>query len=139
MTHVGRARSLLGVPWAHQGRDPSIALDCIGLVVLAFEVPASLDIVDYPRNPVHRANLLDDALEAYFGPPVDDVPRVGDVVTIGFSRRLLPRHVAIIGDGFEGGLSLIHTDSKVGRVVEHPIDSRWHRRICNVYRAGGEP
>lgn len=128
MRQVERARSLLGVPWEHQGRNPAIAIDCIGELIFAFEIYAP--IPTYGRDPVDTQ--LEDALRAQFGPPVTDGPKVGDVVVLAFGKRL--RHVAIVGDDIYGGLSLIHTDSIVKKVVEHPLDAKWAARIKEVYR-----
>lgn len=136
MTPSERARSLIDVPWAHQGRNIKIAIDCIGLLVFAFNVPAHMDRIDYPRNPVNGE--LDRSMELFFGPAVQlrTELRANDAVSIGFGNRLRARHVAVVGDCREGGLSLIHTDSKVGRVVEHAIDARWERCIQGIYRLG---
>jgi cell wall-associated NlpC family hydrolase len=133
MKHVETARSLLNVPWVHQGRDPAIGIDCAGLVLLAFEMH---DPTTYGRHP--HAGLFEQRCEHHLGPPVDDEPRVGDVVLLGFGRRGPSRHIGIIGDYIYGGLSIIHTDSVVGRVVEHPFDDKWRRRVRKVYRRGGD-
>lgn len=128
MIQVERARALLGVPWEHQGRNINIAIDCIGLLVYAFEIDAP--IPTYARNPTE--GKLEAAMRDYFGPPVTDGIRVGDVVVIAFGKTL--RHVAIVGDDIYGGLSLIHTDSIVKKVVEHPLDDKWNRRVTETYR-----
>lgn len=129
MRQVELARSLLGVPWKHQGRDPAVGIDCAGMLLLSFEVE---DDTVYGRNP--HAGLFEQRCEAHLGPPVDDEPRVGDVVLLGFGVAGVARHIAILGDYIYGGLSIIHTDSVVGKVVEHPFDDKWKRRVRAVYR-----
>ena len=129
MRQVEIARSLLGVPWAHQGRDPAVGIDCAGMLLLAFDVE---DDTVYGRHP--NEGLFEQRCEAHMGPPVDDEPRVGDVVLLGFGAHGAARHIGIIADYIYGGLSIIHTDSIVGKVVEHPFDDKWKRRVRAVYR-----
>lgn len=129
MRQVERARELLNVPWIHQGRDPAVGVDCAGLLLYAFEAK---DDTVYGRNPTD--GLFERRCEAHLGPPVTDGIRVGDVVLLGFGHRGPGRHIGIIGDYPFGGLSIIHTDSVVGRVVEGRFDGRWQRRVRKVYR-----
>lgn len=130
MRQVERARELLNVPWVHQGRDPTVGVDCAGLLLYAFEVR---DDTVYGRNPVGD-DLFAQRCEAHLGPSVTDGIQVGDVVLLGFGHRGRGRHIGIIGDYLFGGLSIIHTDSIVGRVVEGRFDGRWQRRVRGVYR-----
>lgn len=125
------ARQYLGVPWQHQGRNPSFALDCIGLLVVCERERGYVvrDQSGYPRNP--SGDLLESALREHYGPPVESL-QPGDAVSMKFRGPV--RHVGIIGAHPTGGLSLIHTDSHVGRVVEHRLDDRWRARIVNAYR-----
>lgn len=130
MDHVSKARALLGVPWVHQGRDPKTGIDCIGLGLLAFEVTSRADYGRHPHNGMLRSHLIE-----HFGEPVEDAPRVGDVLELaGSARSRVGRHVAIVGDYRYGGLSLIHTDNQVGCVTEHELDDHWMRRITGVFR-----
>ena len=135
MEHVDIARSLLDVPWEHQGRDPSIGIDCVGLLVLSFKAKQQPADRSYARHPQHGA--LEARLEYHFGPPVTDDIRVGDVVAMaGSVRSRTVRHVGIIASNESGRLTLIHTDSIVGKVVEHPLDDRWRSMVRAVYRRG---
>ena len=130
MKQIEVARSLLGVPWRHQGRDPAIGIDCIGLLLLAFD---AADDTVYGRNPTN--GLLAARCEHHLGPPVADGPLVGDVLLLGFGVAGEERHIGLIAnDEVYGGLSIIHTDSVVGKVVEHPFDEKWQRRVRKVYR-----
>lgn len=52
----------------------------------------------------------------------------GDVLTLKVETA--PCHVAIVGQRPDGVLTLIHAYSGgLAKVVEHPIDYRWRRRI----------
>lgn len=124
------ARSLIGVPWKHQGRNRNVAIDCVGLLIIAFDTE---DTTAYARDPANGA--LEARLKYHFGEPVGssaDDAQAGDVVLMRYGK--VPRHVGIIANGIDGRLSLIHTDSNVGRVVEHALDEKWKRRVCGVYR-----
>jgi cell wall-associated NlpC family hydrolase len=133
MILVDAARAYLGVTFEHQGRNPAVGIDCAGLLVLAFAdcgvtVP---DRTDYGRDPYGGTleAMADAALGARIG--LDDL-RPGDVVAIDYAGAC--RHVALLGDYLYGGLSLIHTDSMVGKVVEHRMDDKWRRRIVAAWR-----
>lgn len=128
------ARRYLGVPWKHQGRDRVRGLDCIGLcVVCAQDLGWTVrDQSGYPRDP--HGNVLEGALREHFARVPDMRP--GDVVSIRFAGPV--RHVAIVGEYMYGGLSLIHSNSRVGKVVEHRLDDHWRNQIVNVYRRPAE-
>lgn len=127
----------------HQGRDPKVGIDCIGLLALACRdaglACANEDRNDYSDRP-HRG-LLESHLERIFGPPrPSDSMQVDDIVSMRYGGPV--RHVGIVGKNLYGGewhLSLIHTDRLVGKVTESRITedlfSR-HKRlmIVGVYR-----
>lgn len=131
------ARAYLGTPFLHQGRNPAIGIDCVGLGQLAcrdcgVETP---DWTDYWRDPAR--GVLEKRLRQVFGDPVRHLSP-GCIVSIDFAGQT--RHVAIVGQLADGRLSLIHTASNVrcgkesGRVVEHSLDDRWRKRITGIYR-----
>jgi cell wall-associated NlpC family hydrolase len=128
---VATARRYLGTPFRHQGRGD--ALDCVGL---AFQVARDLglepeDRAAYGRQP-HGLELKRE-LDARLRPIAKDQAQPGDVVLLAW-RRLMPAHAAILGDGPDGALVLIHADGQVGRVVEHRLDREWWGRIVCAYR-----
>ena len=127
------ARQFIGVPFAHQGRNPAVALDCIGLACCSFAVAGmtrylAFDRVDYARTP--HGGLLEAQLAAALGAPVDGL-QPGDLAAFRMGGAV--RHVGIIAEG-NNGLNVIHTWSDIGRVVEHRLDDKWRRRIAYVYR-----
>ena len=127
------ARRFIDVPWQHQGRNPDIALDCIGFVSEAERLLGGNppDRADYARHP--DSERLDAVLRDYFGPPVPKASmQPGDVVSM--RGRGAVRHVAIIGRHPLGHLTLIHASTQQMRVVEQGIDARIQRLIVNVYR-----
>ena len=119
------ARSYLGVPWKHQGRD-RLGIDCIGLVVACLRDcgHSPPDRTDYGRDP---NGALVDALTASCVP----VPlQAGAIALVRYGRE--HRHVAVVGSD-ANGLTMIHADSHRRRVVEHPIDARWRKRIVSCW------
>lgn len=127
------ARAYLGVPFRHQGRSRN-GLDCIGLLVMALaDYGRSVeDVTTYGKDP--HNGLLEENLTREFGPAIPkEEARPGDLAAIAYTRRVT-RHVAVLGEYTEGGLSLIHTDQSLGRVVEHRLDSKWAKLIMGVWR-----
>lgn len=137
------ARAYIGVAFGHQGRNPRVAIDCIGLLVLACRDVgwwhyADQDYTGYSRHP--HQGLLEQHLDRIFGPPVCLRPNLadlhyGDVVALRYGGPV--RHVGIVGEQDYGGKTLptlIHTDSQLGRVTEHRIDAAWLEKIVRVYR-----
>lgn len=131
------ARLFIGIPFRHQGRDPMIGIDCVGLLVLAAQMcdlpQAAGDFAGYGRDP--HNGLLESHLTSLFGSPLPASQlRPGDIVTVDF--RGATRHVGVVGRLPDGRLSLIHTSYFVGRVTEHGIDAKWMKRLRGVYRVG---
>lgn len=137
---IDRARSMLGTPFLHLGRDEH-GIDCIGLLAYAKAYPAS-KLPPYPRDPYR--GLLEQQLDAVLGrpwrtytdagAPVADL-QPGDVLAMAYKR--VCRHVGMVAQHptLPGQLSVIHTDSTLGEVTEHRLDEKWLRRIRRVYRS----
>ena len=124
-TIVSRARSVLGVRFRPQGRDPAYGLDCVGLVAWAAgleDVPA--DYALRGGDPAAIAALLDG-----FGRRVETA-LPGDVLL--FAAGAAQFHLAV-----STGEGLVHADAALRRVVERPgppPDRPIPRRRC-----GGNP
>jgi cell wall-associated NlpC family hydrolase len=130
-------RQCVGTPWVHQGRKPHVGFDCAGfgkhwLDLRGYKV---IDRKDYGRDP--DGSLYDEMCRV-LGPPVAlgsgaySSARKGYMVMIQYSPNN-PRHVGVIGE-FQSEPYLIHADSHHKKVVEHPIDARWAKRIVGVWR-----
>lgn len=134
---LARLRQLvaLGVPYVHQGRDLN-GIDCIGAWTYAFqyegEVPA------YPENPVNGE--LERNLRRVLGEPVLERPESAellcplDLLSMQYAGPV--RHLAVVVPhiSIPRALSIVHTDSRLGRVTEHILDGRWLRRVVRVWR-----
>lgn len=133
------ARRYVGASWVHRGRSPD-QLDCVGLaVVAAQDIGWSVeDLFDYRRHA--SGGKLEAQIELNLGSPVMTRGaslqnlQPNDVVTLRYGKHGRIRHVGVVGVHPEGGLSLIHADGHIGRVVEHRIDPQTLSRIANVYR-----
>ena len=130
---VTEARKWIGTPYHHQGRLRGIGVDCIGLL---FGVGAKLGIRNrdkdsykrYRRRPPKGAGMLLD-LDETCGARIDD-PQSGDIAVFWMnasSKRA--QHIAIVSDR-----GLIHTHSRVGKVVEHRFSDWWRERLICGYR-----
>ena len=121
---VSAARLLIGTPYLHQGRKPGPngGTDCIGVPVMVAWMrklkPLSWNIDDYRRIPDGhslmrhlRAEMASEVGQADMQP--------GDLAVFDWGR--FPHHVGILGDYDLGGLSLIHADNRLKRVVEQRL------------------
>lgn len=125
---VARARALIGVRFRPQGRSAALGLDCVGLVVVAHDLPGDAIRRDYALRGVERA-----AVEAGLAPWFRRVARTqaapGDVVLIEVAAGVLHLGIAS-GDG------VIHADVRYG-VVERPGVMAWPILAVFRRRTGG--
>lgn len=136
---IQRARTMLKVPFLHLGRN-EYGVDCIGLVAFAYNYPET-KLPAYPRDPYN--GQLEAELDRALGQPVAVYGAAGagaaglvpgQVVALAYAQLI--RHVGLVAQhpALPGHLSLIHTDSTLGRVTEHLLDHKWLRRIRRVYQ-----
>ncbi len=111
---VARARSLIGVRFRPQGRDPAAGLDCIGLVA------AATGTTDPPSGYGLRggtAEALAAGLRAA-GFRAARAMRAGDVLAM----RTGPEQLHL---GLWTGEGLIHAEAGLRRIVERPGEVPW--------------
>ena len=128
---IAFARSMKGTRFGHMKRSLR-SVDCAGLILLALQSIGrkTVDIAAYGRTP-HKDGLRE-AVRANLGEPVTDGIRPGDVLLMRMNVE--PTHVALVAEHEKIGLTLIHTDSTIGQVVEHSYRSPWVERTVEVYR-----
>ena len=117
---VARARALIGTRFALHGRSAE-GVDCIGLVaaaVAAHDVPTGYAL----RST--EAEAIEQQLQALEMVAVDGL-QAGDVVVM----RAGPAQLHL---GISTGISLIHADASLRRVVETPGPVRWP--ILSIWR-----
>lgn len=125
---IATARDWIGVPFQHQGRS-RYGVDCAGLVICVCRelglLPADFDVNGYERSPDGTMFKECDSRLAR------SVPKVGGVFVMRFVEE--PQHMGFFADYRHGGLSIIHSLSKSGKVVEHRLDNLWRSRIVGSF------
>lgn len=123
---IAAARDCLGTPFHHQGRQPQLGLDCIGLVVVALRAAGMTidDRQDYGRRPDGHA--LEAALRQHGAIKADGIA-AGRVLLFRYDRQ--PQHVALA----TSAATMIHSFAPVAEVVETCIGPYWQRRLVGIY------
>ena len=118
-----RALALVGHPFRPQGRDER-GLDCVGLCLAAFAMPAERFRSDY-RLKGNQPSEIEAALGSAFRKVAKAQRRPGDLLLMLVSEG--QPHLAIMtANGF------IHADARLRRVVETPGEPDWP--LIGVYR-----
>jgi hypothetical protein len=125
----------LGVPFRHRGRNPAVALDCVGLlVVVAHELGEEVrDVRLYGREPT--AQLLGQVLRDHLGEPKPAGANleIDDLVVLQLPGQPRDGHAGIVCP-HPYGFGIVHSYAEVGRVVLQRIDARRRAQIREVYR-----
>lgn len=109
---VSKAQSLIGTPFRLQGRSPEIALDCVGLIIEAFGLPAEAFPYSYGWRG-HSLVQIDGLLHRHFRRVSRPSKRAGDVLVLKCAKSRY--HFGIVADS-----GLIHADAVSGQVVCRP-------------------
>lgn len=126
---VEAARRQIGTPYRHQGRVAGLALDCVGLLVLAAR-EAGCEVVDCEAyGPLGDADLIERFMAQNAAPIAPEQVEPGDILGLRVGRGSRPLHLALRTD-----LGLLHTDARLGRVVEHGMDRKWFARVVAAWR-----
>lgn len=134
---VAAARALLKVPFLHQGRTRE-GIDCAGVVVyVAHRLNLSaFDATGYRRLPAGIGQeTIEDVCRREMRQIDPATAKPGDVALFVIGKR--PRHLAILGDYPQGGLSIIHAYEPAGRVTETAFDLSWRRVLFETYALPG--
>lgn len=121
---IRRARALVGTPFRPQGREPGTGLDCVGLVLSAFEISPDSVRRNYRLRGDHRPEI-NAGLMRQFRKVARNTSRPGDVLLCAICNDQL--HLAI-----SCGASFVHADARLRRIVETPGEPAWP--IIGVYR-----
>lgn len=127
---VRQARTYLGVPFRHAGRDRQ-GVDCVGVLICAARDLSltAWDDRDYSRivSPERmRGNLL-----LFADPMPPAARRPGDVLL--FRIQGAATHVGLLT---EPG-AFLHAYQSVGCVCEHALAGKWESRLVEVFRLRG--
>ena len=118
--YVDRARALVGTRFRPQGRSAETGLDCIGLALAVFRIPAEAVRRDYSLRGDHGAELRAEILR-FFRPVSHAAVACGDLVVSEIANDQL--HLSICT-----GESFVHADARLRRVVETPGKPSWPSR-----------
>ncbi len=119
-----RARALVGVPFRPQGRDPQHGLDCVGLCLAAFRLPAGAARSDYRLRGDHLDELERALLNGFRSVKVKQ-QRPGDLLLMAVAEDQL--HLAVVTKA-----GFVHADARLRRVVETPGEPSW--QLIGVFR-----
>jgi cell wall-associated NlpC family hydrolase len=137
---VKEAREWVGTRFHRQSAIKRIGCDCGGLVrgvgMACGVFPA--DFMSRPESEIFRTyeHYVPSAdLEracALVGTRIDFADaKPGDFVLMKFDG--VARHVCILGNSANGGLTVIHAHAGLRKVVEHDLDKTWTARIMAAY------
>lgn len=122
---IAQARSLVGVPWRHQGRS-EFGVDCIGFVSLSMR-RAGLDLAAYLgiRDVTNYSRRADPELYRRVSMYCQRIaePRPGCLIFFQFDGDRAPRHFGI----FTERDTVIHANAMQQQVVEHGYRAQWLR------------
>ena len=118
-----RARTLVGTPFRPQGRELH-ALDCVGLVIRTFDLPAQEIRRNYRLKGDHREEMMRELIGP-FRKVRKGEQRSGDLLLMAVRDDQM--HLGVRTDqGF------VHAHAGIGRVVETPGAPEWP--VLTVYR-----
>lgn len=154
---VAAARSWVGVPTFHHGRDRAGGVDCLGLILGVAEAtgyPGAIVIPPYGRLP--SSSVLIEAMDAHMLPipavaragidgadytagDLDERPAAfdgladGDVIGLSWGARDLPMHLAIAAT-FDCRRTIVHASPLDKRVLEVTLGGKWAASVCCAWR-----
>ncbi len=126
---IAVARTYIGTPYHHQGRQPQIGLDCLGVVVCALRACGYSvnDQTDYTQSPNGAHMLASIRAHAVGERPRHYPPQAGDLLLFRFNQQ--PQHCALAtGDG-----QMIHAYAPQGSVVESRLSASWQSRLLHIF------
>ena len=131
---VAAARLWLDTPFKHQATVRGVGVDCSGLL-RGVAADLGLPIVsrtDYGRSPdADSARLLAEVSQNLDPIEVSEA-RAGDVLLFWFDSPDRPYHFAIVTD-----VGILHTYTRVRKVVETSLSDGWRSRIHSAWRVRG--
>ena len=127
-------RSFVGVRNLWQGRNPSVGLDCAGVLFCANQLLGYAPDVDAnePYNTPEQTRILDRLLAEHWDEIAKDETQPGDLYLFHMPRRW-QSHIALLSKAPDW---LIHVYETVDAVVEHPLDI-WLPYVVRAYRYRG--
>ena len=125
---LAAAEACVGKPFRHQGRNPEIGIDCLGLAIYCAKQAGYGDV---PDDRTYNARVTSHDLRAGLTKycrkklPKDLLP--GDIVLLQLKDEPTPRHI-----GIYTGTHIIHATLRRRAVVKDPV-ATLQQGICGVY------
>jgi murein DD-endopeptidase / murein LD-carboxypeptidase len=113
-----RARSLVGVRFRPQGRDPMLGLDCVGTAAAAAEIPIGRVRSDYALRGQHLTAIEHELCDLNCHPVPLEQAVAGDVLVCEAGPAQF--HIVV-----RAWSSFVHADAGLRRVVERPLPVPW--------------
>ncbi len=114
---VEAARACVGTRFRAQGRTIGLALDCVGLVLVAAKA-AAVTIDDFPAYSLGGDHPALEPILARHGCAAVAIGEPGDILIMAPTPRRC--HFGILTPA-----GVVHAHAGLGRVVEGPIDPEW--------------
>lgn len=140
---IEEARRWVGTRYKHQHRHRGHYVDCVGLII---GVGLECGVLDwtpqdfkpwsgYSRTPNPRQ--MTEGLARFLEPVDGRDPALGDIAYIAWEEAPhLPMHLAILSE-FQDRRTIIHASHRVGRCVEHGMDTVWQGRVVSWWSYPG--
>lgn len=138
------ARSYIGTPWRHQGRDRYMGVDCAGLVqCVAIDMkvpnPGPQDYTNYERQTDGR-ELMHILTHWMIKKPVE-AAKPGDVILMKHITARWAIHCGVLTDLGRQGMGLVHSYGAPGmpsaKVVEQGWTEDWRKRAVAAFEFPG--
>ena len=127
---IEAARSYLGVPFRHAGRDRN-GVDCVGLILAAARESGMFDY--QPRGYARGDSSRLVAEVERFAVEVETEPEAGCLLLLECRGEVT--HCALVSERD----TILHADERRGRVVEQRLQAAIRRRVVRCYRWREEP
>lgn len=134
------ARKLVGVRWAHLGRDPGSGLDCLGVVVAVAKavrlVPIDFETGPYGHYP--SGTELVRRIRAHCQPAPGNAPAPGTIGVFRVHGALTHVGLFVAHPHHTGRVNIIHAYAPARQVVEHGLTPLWRERLNFVFLPGSD-
>ncbi len=133
---VAEARTWIGVPWRHQGRD-RVAIDCAGLLECVGNATGAINYIgpkDYRRQS-QGMKFLRHFARAGCREKATSLAEDGDILVFIVEDGALPRHCGIRSTR-NGVPSFVHSYGAPNwrRVVEEALAGKWEDQLVAVWQ-----
>jgi NlpC/P60 family putative phage cell wall peptidase len=135
-TIIEQARTWVGTPYKHQGRQKGVGVDCLGVIYGSMLEAGVKDKVffdkinskyhDYNRLPSGR--MLYTTFKKYVPEYPKNQAKGGDMLMIALKGE--PRHTAILTDKN----TIIHAYAEAGKCVENRYAHYWKKNTVTCFR-----